>query len=269
MAMTKCPECQRSISDLAKSCPACGYPLACPPNDGEAAFSKSDAACSSIPPTCGDGIPASQGRPPRGRVSASVECVVAVLFVVPVVLAMLATWASPGSAASSLPSSGVEWATFWIFGLICFFALIRLWKSARNLLSKSTRVPAWAWVGAMLLAPSMAFQGVRFAMGGAGERSVSPSAPSQRLATPAPLPSASSLVPEVRDLLKTGIESQVHASVKILSCDLVHKAGREYTGFAWAQGEDGSKQQFELNVVVGDDGKYIAKWQAIGAPAGE
>ena len=28
MAMIKCPECGRSVSDIATSCPTCGYPIA-------------------------------------------------------------------------------------------------------------------------------------------------------------------------------------------------------------------------------------------------
>ena len=28
MAMIKCPECGRSVSDMATSCPTCGYPIA-------------------------------------------------------------------------------------------------------------------------------------------------------------------------------------------------------------------------------------------------
>lgn len=31
MAMIRCPECAREVSDRAYACPACGYPIAAPP----------------------------------------------------------------------------------------------------------------------------------------------------------------------------------------------------------------------------------------------
>lgn len=36
MALIRCPECAREVSDQAAACPGCGYPIAAPAQNGRA-----------------------------------------------------------------------------------------------------------------------------------------------------------------------------------------------------------------------------------------
>lgn len=88
MALIKCPECGKEISDQAQSCPNCGYPINNAQQPPVADFQTSDTATTASPP-------------PKKKGALKIALAIGVLVVIAAVAAF-AFWSSGNKAKDAL-----------------------------------------------------------------------------------------------------------------------------------------------------------------------